>query len=291
MTGFSEDWLALREPADSAARSRELAGLLARQLADRPRDAPLEVVDLGCGSGANLRWLAPRLPGPQHWHLLDDDPALLAAARRRLARWAGKVVEASVTTGRLALETAGGTRLVADPRRVDLARDLAAVAIPEQALVTASALVDLVSRRWLEALVARCAAARASLLLALTYDGRVAWSPALPDDSTVHRLHDRHQGTDKGFGPALGPTAVAVAAALLRDAGYTVHTATSDWRLGADDAPLARALADGWCRAASDLEPGRRDAFRAWSDDRARLADTADAALVVGHLDLLAELA
>ena len=72
MTAFA-DWLALREPADAAARSAELAD----RLTLRP---PLLVHDLGSGTGSMARWLAPRLPTPQHWVLHDRDAALLKLA-------------------------------------------------------------------------------------------------------------------------------------------------------------------------------------------------------------------
>src|SRR3954447_4913987 len=73
MTGeFSESWLGLREPADAAARSKDLVGLL---------PGPIRTIrDLGCGTGSLGRWLAPQLPGPQHWIMADRDPALLAYA-------------------------------------------------------------------------------------------------------------------------------------------------------------------------------------------------------------------
>ena len=66
-------WLALREPADAAARSTELLEALVALL---PRSG-LVIHDLGCGTGAMGRWLAPRLPGPQRWTLHDRDSDLL----------------------------------------------------------------------------------------------------------------------------------------------------------------------------------------------------------------------
>ena len=72
----SPEWLDLREPADAAARSTELAERLARHLPA----GPLVIHDLGGGSGAMGRWLAPRLPGPQHWVVHDRDPDLLELA-------------------------------------------------------------------------------------------------------------------------------------------------------------------------------------------------------------------
>ncbi len=45
---FSPEWLALREPADHAARSAHLLSQVATRFGDR--DA-ISVVDLGCGAG------------------------------------------------------------------------------------------------------------------------------------------------------------------------------------------------------------------------------------------------
>ncbi len=56
-----------------------------------------------------------------------------------------------------------------------------------RALVTASALLDLVSERWLRALAARCAGHGAAVLFALSYDGRIVCSPEDPDDGRSSR--------------------------------------------------------------------------------------------------------
>jgi cyclopropane fatty-acyl-phospholipid synthase-like methyltransferase len=53
-------WLRLREPADADARSVALARAVARHAGAHD---PVRVLDLACGTGANLRYLAPHLPG------------------------------------------------------------------------------------------------------------------------------------------------------------------------------------------------------------------------------------
>ena len=73
----SRRWLALREPADAEARARDLVELLARRL---PAAGCRIIHDLGCGSGGMGRWLAPLLPGPQHWVAHDRDADLLEIA-------------------------------------------------------------------------------------------------------------------------------------------------------------------------------------------------------------------
>ena len=71
----SDDWLALREPADAAARSRELVEHLGP-----PATGRWVIHDLGGGTGSMGRWLAPLLPGPQRWVVHDRDTELLALA-------------------------------------------------------------------------------------------------------------------------------------------------------------------------------------------------------------------
>jgi hypothetical protein len=50
MSGFSADWLALREPVDALARNQELTAQL---IAWRRQPGFLSVLDLGSGTGAN----------------------------------------------------------------------------------------------------------------------------------------------------------------------------------------------------------------------------------------------
>src|SRR6059036_1154744 len=73
----SPHWLGLREPADAAARARDLVEYLRKEA---PRSGRWVIHDLGCGTGAMGRWLAPLLPGRQHWIAHDRDRDLLKVA-------------------------------------------------------------------------------------------------------------------------------------------------------------------------------------------------------------------
>ena len=53
-----------------------------------PREAPLEIIDLAAGTGANLRYAAPRLGGVQNWLLMERDPPLLDAVEECMEAWA-----------------------------------------------------------------------------------------------------------------------------------------------------------------------------------------------------------
>ena len=79
--GFSTTWLDLREPFDAAARNASLLARLATWRGDR---GLLQVIDLGAGTGANLRRTAPALGGAQSWTLVERDPGLVRAGSLRL---------------------------------------------------------------------------------------------------------------------------------------------------------------------------------------------------------------
>jgi hypothetical protein len=281
---FSADWLALREPADHAARATTLVERAAEALqAHRAHGAAsaVRVIDLGSGSGSNLRYLAPRLPVPQHWHLLDHDAALLAAAAER----------APVRDG--TQPTMHARTIAVDTHRVDL-RVLPEFVggpggdRPPATLLTGSALLDLVSEVWLEGLADRLQSMGAVGLFALSYDGRIVCEPADPLDAEVRDLVNRHQRTDKGFGPAAGPDATSILAPLLARRGYTVHVASSDWNLGAESPALQRQLVAGWAAAATQLAPGRADAIAGWHAWRSDCIEKGHSRIRVGHQDVLA---
>jgi SAM-dependent methyltransferase len=273
-SGFDAAWLDLREPADRRSRNRGLADALGRHLGSR---AFLSVVDLGCGTGANLRATAPLLGPEQHWTLVDNDERLLEAAAVRLCSWAGG---AERNGSRLLLDKEG-RRIVVRFARADLARDLKRALEPGADLYTASALFDLVSGDFIAALAAEVARRRAAFHAVLTYDGRQAWMPRHEADEALASAFRAHQASDKGFGPAAGPMAPALLAAAFDEAGYAVSAGDSAWHLGAGDEALIAALADGFAAAAIET--------RLLPDTR--VADWLAAArtgAIVGHMDLLA---
>jgi hypothetical protein len=268
MGGFSADWLALREPSDARARSAAVT----RAIADRLEAASdLHVLDLAAGTGANVRYLDGRLRGDRrgrHWLLVDNDPGLLARAAALVGP--GVSVETRVMDLSAAFEPA------------------AANLCAGQDLVTASALLDLVSERWLNALAGRCADARAAVLFALTYNGDIRFSPEEAEDALVRDLVNRHQRIDKGFGPALGPEASELAARAFAALGYEVQRARSDWVLAEDVPDLQRQLIGGWADAAAELAPSEAPRLGSWKERRLAHVGAGRSRIVVGHEDLAA---
>ena len=278
MSGFTATWLTLREPCDHAARSVELADRFAMAVGKAPR-----LLDLGCGTGSNLRYLAPCISGAQRWLCLDHDPTLLEAARIALQDWSDRHGWPSRGEGDgLMLARPGGEILIRFA-----ARDLARGGLPESGVVaglSASALLDLTSAAWLDEFAARWR--RTPLLMALSFDGRLLFEPAALEDDEVCRRFIAHQRTDKGFGPALGPDAAAHLAERLAAAGCAVMLEAADWQLGADDPALLRATLTGIAASAREIAETSR--LEHWATLRARQLAAGELRLTVGHLDLLA---
>jgi hypothetical protein len=158
--------------------------------------------------------------------------------------------------------------------------------LPHAGLVTASALLDLVSAEWLGSLAGRCAEAGAAVLFALTYDGRMHFAPAERGDDRVRTLVNRHQRTNKGFGPALGPLACRKTLGAFATKRYTLRTESTDWRLGPEASGLQTALLDGWLAAAAEIEPGDRPMLEEWHRRRRDHVERGRSWIVVGHVDV-----
>jgi SAM-dependent methyltransferase len=274
MSGFSPEWLALREPADTRARDPDLLAALAAHLAARNA---LEVVDLGCGTGANIRAIAPVLGQGQRWTLVDYDPTLLAAARVALLDWADETSE----NGASIVVMKDGLDIAVSFRQADLMQELEAVVGGRPDLVTASALFDLCSVDFIGRLARAVTAEGAGFYTVLTYDGEQSWSPSHPADSDMVAAFNEHQQIDKGFGSAAGPAAPAALALAFRQGGYDVVEAPSPWRIGADEQALIDALAGGFAGAVAEIGRVPPDIVADWLAVRRHES-------VVGHTDTLA---
>ncbi|MFC6017701.1 class I SAM-dependent methyltransferase [Plantactinospora solaniradicis] len=264
---YSLAWLGLREPADAQARATELLEPLRRQLAGTSRPV---IHDLGCGSGSMGRWLAPRLPGPQHWIMYDHDPDLLAHAAANMVGSA-----------------ADGSPVTVETRRADITR-LTADDLAGATLVTASALLDLLTLEEVAGLAAACVGAGSAALLTLSVLGRVELAPADPADAEIAAAFDAHQRRNNGGRRLLGPDAVDAMTQAFGRLGVQVQVRTSPWRLGRDQAALTAQWLRGWVGAAYEQRPELAD--DGYLSRRLAAAEAGELRVVVHHADLFARL-
>jgi hypothetical protein len=263
----SPEWLHRREPADAVARSAELAERLGRHLATAGR---LVIHDLGGGSGAMGRWLAPRLPGPQHWVVHDRDAGLLNLA---VADVPGPAAD--------------GAAVTVEARRSDITR-LAPGDLAGASLIVASALLDMLTADELVRMLGACTGSgRRPMLLALTVVGRVAVIPTDRLDARMAAAFNAHQRRTTTAGRRLGPDAVAAAVDELRGTGAEVLVRPSPWRLDGAHADLAAEWFGGWVAAACEQEPALAAEAGAYRERRLAQAAAGELAVIVDHADLL----
>jgi len=261
MSGFSAGWLALREPYDRRARNVTVLKAVAARFRDQ---FSIAVVDLGCGTGSTLRAISPHLPAQQSWRLVDNDLSLLAHA-------AGLASPPKITVA---------------ARTVDLARDLEFALDGPADLVTTSALLDLVSAKWLDRLALESAARRLPVYAALTYQGRVELDPGEALDDAMIAAVNRHQRIDKGFGPALGPNALAYAVKAFEKVGYVVLQGPSDWVCGHHDRDIQVNILNGWASAATELRIMAPDQIGGWLERRNQHVEAGRSTMRIGHNDI-----
>lgn len=268
MSGFSADWLSLREPADCRARNAGILRQVTAHFAARPA---LIITDLGCGTGSTLRSLAPLLPARQTWRLVDHDPALLS-----------RVQAASQTL------LAARPDLHLDPENCDMHQEIERVLALPADLITLSAFLDLASAQWLDRLAEALARHRLPVYAALSFDGRMQAMPADPYDAAVFAAFHQHQQREKGLGAALGPQAHAYLAKRLRGLGYSLHEAAADWRLLPGEHDLQQMLLAGWADAAAETGLLAAGELAAWAERRRASISRRESRLMVGHQDLWA---
>jgi hypothetical protein len=253
----SADWLALRADADARSRSTVLASYAARGM----RSGPFVVHDLGSGSGAMMRWLAPLLPGPQEWVLHDADAGILAE------RDAAPVLDAS-------------GRAITSRTSVEQLADLRADAFAGSSLVVASALLDVLTEVDARAIVGACVEAAVPAFFSLSVVGRVSLDPARAADAELQASFNDHQRRDADGRRLLGPDAAAAVARLFDAAGWNTRAEATPWVLGSSDRPLIAEWLDGWLGAAVEQRPGLAAAAEAYRAD--------DLRVVIQHEDLFA---
>jgi len=248
---FSQAWLALREPADHAARDSKL---LANAVALAGSNAI--IVDLGSGTGSTVRAFNTPVCETWAWRFIDSDTALLDIAQQLHPRSEQFVMNL---------------------------QDIDKLPLQNVKLVTASALLDLMPAEWVSKLAAKLKAASVPFYAALNYNGHMHWIPANDSDDEIASAFNAHQLTDKGIGPALGPMSGAQSARIFSEQGFSVSLADSPWKIDPSQAGLHRELIKGIGVAANDV-----GIIGANNWVKARCASVAKTTGYIGHTDLLA---
>lgn len=262
----SNDWLALREPEDARARSRDLARAAAAMLPA----GPIVVHDLGSGTGSMMRWLAPFLPGPQTWVLHD---------------WSATLTERAINEPR---PVDRDNEPIAVRAQVGQLADLRPVDLEGASLVTASALLDVLTSRETHAVVDACVGSGCPALLMLSVTGIVELNPLDDRDDTFQRAFNAHQLRMTDGRTPLGRYAEPVARGAFLEAGWQVRPTVTNWLLDDGEPRLLREWLDGWIGAAVEQSPELHDEAVRYLELREAQQDRGELSAIIQHLDLLA---
>jgi hypothetical protein len=212
VTVVDPDWLAARVAADNDARAATLSTLLPQLInylidTDAP-DPTVHIIDLGAGTGANQRWLAPRLPIPQRWLHLDHNPIISRA------------------------EPLPAETVIIDAG-VEALDQLLASSHARRQLVTCSALLDVLTTEQIKAVCQTVIDNRVPAFFSLTVTGELTMSPTDPHDRLLLSAFNDHQRR----AGRVGPDASALTVDLLCAAEFALTTQQTPWRLTTDRGP------------------------------------------------------
>jgi len=290
MNSFTSEWLALREPVDHRSRNTKLLDSVINHLQhiESTRSGSIHIVDLGCGSGSNLRALAPVFNEVQEWTLVDSDPKLLSSAHTALLRWSDDSTvdktdfqsPANQTPWPKLILRKNNKKIIVNFQCADLSNEVHLPIMAKTDLVTAAAFFDLTSDSWLRKF---CWTLSKPLYATLSYNGAETWDPQGPSDQAVLQAFHLHQRTDKGFGAAAGPNAASLLINFLTDRHFQIEVADSPWVMNELDRPLIDQLALGIADAVKDTGLVPIETIEHWLQSKNNVSQC-----VVGHTDIFA---
>jgi hypothetical protein len=220
----------------------------------------VEIIDLGAGTGANQRWLAPRLPFRQRWIHLDHDPAISRS-----------------------MPLLDDTVIIDD--NVNALERLLAHASGHRQLVTCSALLDVLTTAEVAAVCHALLDNQIPALFSLTVTGALSVVPADPHDQLLLDAFNDHQRRAGGA----GPDATSLVVDELVAGGFEVRTQETPWRLTAHEgqAFVARLLEERLAAAAAQ-DPAIAATAAAWLELRRAQLARGVLQIDLGHCDILA---
>jgi hypothetical protein len=257
-------WLAARVAADTSARAATidtlLPSLINHLIKKVGSEAVLEVIDLGAGTGANQRWLAPRLPFRQRWIHLDHDPII---SRSLPLPDETMIIDGSVETLEQVLGSRNGGACV----------------------VTCSAVLDVLTTTELRAICGAVIENQVPALFSLTVTGMLGITPADPHDQLLLDAFNDHQRRASRS----GPDAPSLAVETLLAGGLTVRTQETPWQLtdASAQAFVVQVLQER-LDAAVDEDPSLAAIAAKWLELRRVQLARGMLRIQLGHRDILA---
>lgn len=283
---FDPNWLQERYPFDADARNKEREWEAIHQFAYLDH---VHLVDLGTGTGSNVRYYLEQFPQNQTWHCVEEDGALkemfwqnikqLAKTEGYELEWNGEALKMSKSGHWVNIHFVEGNLMELDSL-VDLLRT---------DFILANAVFDLFSEAQFSELIHIISHHSLSLFFSLNYEG-MKFFPSEEADVFYIDQYNAHMKRPQPFGHGMGPDASQLMEKAFRTALAEVKLGESIWEIGEKDEKMLTyllgffedALADWW------KTTEEKAAFIAWIGRKKTMIQEQQLAANVYHQDVLA---
>ena len=182
MHEFNNNWLKLRETVDKKSRNLKIIKLINKKFNN---NEPISIIDLGTGAGSNFNYLKPKLKFYQNWVFTDISSNSMDYFKRNI-KLSNKIIKTKFQI-------------------FDVIKDLNKIKFKSFDIVTGSAFLDILPRRWFYKFH-KFNINTEIVLFALNYNGDFKFFPKHKYDKKIVNFFNKDQKTDKGIGnKAIGP--------------------------------------------------------------------------------------
>ena len=282
---FSLTWIKEREFYDKQSRSN----LLTMEIKKDSKNVK-KIIDLGCGTGAFLRWCITEKILFDEATLIDYDKRLLRSIDISFRRFLEK-------TNYFFKKINPRKYLITNPSSSKfffisfLEQNIlnSLNIIKNFDLISLSALSDLLSKNFIRKLFTQSPKNK-YIYFSLCFNGKIKWSPVSEFDKYIVSNFNNHQLQDKGFGNALGKNSLRYIESIAKKKSYVYLKKDSPWKIGSSnkkDLLFQKKYLNMMLNTLKNDGRTQKDILKPWYEKRVKDLKRVSSKLVVGHNDIL----
>ena len=282
---FGLTWITEREFYDKKSRS----DLLNREL--KKYSASInKAIDLGCGTGAFLRWCIAQELFFHEVKLIDYDQRLLNSVYTNFKiflKGTSYILKKLNSRKYLITNSSSLKEMTIASFKKNILNSLEE--INEHDLVSLSALSDLLSKNLIRKLFSKIAQNK-YIYFSLCFNGKIKWSPTNEFDKYMENNFNKHQLQDKGFGIALGKNSPEYIELTAKKKSYTCMKKDSSWRIGSTterDKLFQKRYLKIMLNTLKKDTITDKNILKSWYLKRMQKIKLTSSKLVVGHSDII----
>ena len=205
MHEFENSWLLSREKIDSISRNKKAIEKINKYTSISKN---LNIIDLGCGTGSNFRYLNPKIVKKQSWKMVDISHLSLSYLKKNI-KHSQKIQNITY-------------------KKIDIIKQIEKIDFKNFDIVTGSALLDIMPKEWFINFL-NINKSTKIIYFTINYDGNFKFYPKHKDDDNIVRLFNQDQMSDKGIGKkAVGPKCTQIIDQLFQRTHKT-YVFNSNW--------------------------------------------------------------